>query len=161
MCAKKLFTVENEKIHNLIRASEEINTFNNIIVSEDKVIWVDLYKLKNNSDDILTFSLLFYNVGVITTSDIYLEKNILGNLDNVNGSIIDHPIDSNSNLFNKTLDIYSAVTSSDLTKPFPVDFKASLIIKGGKGTITYQIIDMLKFNSIGDTIEVNYSIFMY
>ncbi len=161
MSIKKLFKLDNSKISKLISASEEINSTDNIIVSEDKVIWVDLYKLKSNPDDVVTFSLLFYNVGVIATSGVYLEKKTLGNLDKVGGSIIDHPIDTNSNLMSKTLDIYSAITSTDLTKPFPVDFKASLIINGGKGTITYPIIDKIKFNSIGDTIEVNYSIFMY
>ncbi|MFY7742402.1 MAG: hypothetical protein ACOVQR_07140 [Flavobacterium sp.] len=161
MNVKKLFSLETSKINSLIQASQEINSLNNIIVSDDKVIWVDLFKLKTSPDDMVTFSLLFYNMGVITTTNVYLEKETLGNLKKIKGSIIDFQIDTNSNLTNKTLDIYSAVTSSNLTSPLPLDFKVSLIIKGGKGTITYPIVDMLKFNEVGQTFEVNFSIFMY
>lgn len=160
MSAKKLFNLDDAKINSLLSASEEISLTESISVVGNKIIWVDLYKLKKISDDIITFSLLFYNTGVITTSSVYLDKQIFGGLKNIHGSILDHSIDTNSNLMGKSFDIYLAATATELTK-LPADFKVSLILKGGKGTITYPILDRVELNTIGQTIEVNYSIFMY
>ena len=160
MSAKKLFNLDDAKINSLLSASEELSLTESISVVGNKIIWVDLYKLKKISDDVITFSLLFYNTGVITTSSIYLEKQILDGLKNVHGSILDHSIDTNSNLMGKSFDIYLVATATQLTT-LPADFKVSLILKGGKGTITYPILDRVELNAIGQTVEVNYSIFMY
>lgn len=160
MSAKKLFNLDDAKINSLLSASEELSLTESISVVGNKIIWVDLYKLKKISDDVITFSLLFYNTGVITTSSIYLEKQIFDGLKNVHGSILDHSIDTNSNLMGKSFDIYLVATATQLTT-LPADFKVSLILKGGKGTITYPILDRVELNAIGQTVEVNYSIFMY
>ncbi|WP_333667111.1 hypothetical protein, partial [Flavobacterium sp.] len=149
------------KIDKLISASDELSSTESVSIVDNKIIWVDLYKLKSSPDDMVTFSLLFYNTGVITTSNVYLNKQVFGGLENIHGSILDYPIDTNSNLMNKTFDIYLAATATELTTPLPADFKVSLILKGGKGTIAYPILDRVELNTIGQTIEVNYSIFMY
>lgn len=152
--------ISKQKLNKLLKAVSELNTFTAITTEDTTIHLDDIYKLINNSDEIITFSLLFYNIGVATTTNAYLEKTkILGP---INGSINDFSIEKNNNLNGKTLSIISSIATTEQSEPYlPADFKATLVIKGGKSTIKYAIENQIKLENVGDTILLNISIFFY
>lgn len=152
--------ISKSKLTKFLNAVNEINTFSTVTKVDGTIFLNDIYKLINGSDGAISFSLLFYNIGIATTTKAYLQEvEILGP---ENGSINDFTIEKNINLSGKTLDIFSSVAVTNLSTPYlPFDFKAVLVIKGGKSTIKYKIENQIKLENVGDNIILNQSIFFY
>jgi len=152
--------ISKQKLNKLLKAVSEINAFTAISTEDDTIFLDDIYKLINDSNDAVTFSLLFYNIGVATTTKAYLEE--IEILNPENGSINDFTFGNNNNLNGKTLSIFSSVVVTNLATPnLPYDFKATLVIKGGKSTIKYAVENQIKLEKVGDSILLNTSIFFY
>lgn len=152
--------ISKSKLNKFLNAVDEINIFTTVTKEDDTIFLDDIYKLNNESNSDISFSLLFYNIGIATTTKAYLEEiEILGP---ENGSINAFAFGKNNNLNGKTLTIISSIAVTNLSTPYlPFDFKAILAIEGGKSTIKYTIENQIKLENIGDTILLNQSIFFY
>jgi hypothetical protein len=144
-------------IKKLVSAKETLSLVTNSSVVGNTIILDDINRLIAGSDNQVLCSLLFYNVGVATSTDIYIDKTII--LNSAHGSIIDFPIGTNNSLAIKRLYVYSVISATTLTS-LPQDFKAELVLKGGQSTVKFPV-QGFTFNEVGDSVELELAIFFY
>lgn len=158
--AKKNVRTKANKIK-LTKALQTIRSFSSEESSLNGVTLTDLYQVNNSSNDV-SFALDFKNFGVAATTDAVLHDVNGSDTSLVNkatGSISNKVVGTNSGVDGKFLNITSAVTASSQT-PVPVDLKVEFSISGGVAPRTY-IITSATFNSVGDTIIIDISIFFF
>lgn len=128
----------------------------NVIVSGNDIILSDLYDV-NSSGNMVSFTLRFNNIGVATTTDVFLGPDQKAS--DEHGSLIDFPVDTNTNVAKKFLKIYSVITTTNLT-PLPDHVKVDFIIKGGARQVSYPLPDY-QLNEAGDSVNLDISIFFF
>ncbi len=151
MAKKKILKSTQNKLTNAVEA---LKAFSNAVVSGKDIILNDLYKV-NDSGDPVTFTLNFNNIGVSTSTDIFLDNNLLQ--EKVHGSITGFPVGSNKEVRSKFLKIFSSIVTTPLT-PLPAKLKVDFIISGGDGPVTYEI-PSFDLKQVGDTVNLDISIF--
>lgn len=138
----------------LAKAVNTLKSFSIGTVQGNDIILNDLYQV-NDSENPVTFTIRFNNIGVATSTDIFLDNNLLQ--DKILESIIDFPIGANKNVAGKFLKIFSAILVTPLT-PVPDDLKVDFSISGGASTVSYPL-PSFKINAAGDKVNLNISIF--
>ncbi len=160
--AKKTKKVSKAAKVKLTRALETIRAFNAEEALLKSVSLTDLYQVNNTLPNQVTFNLDFKNFGTATLTDAVLHDvngtdKIL--LNKVSGSITNQPIDTNKEADGKFLNITSVVTATNQT-PVPQDLKVDFSIAGGMASKSYAI-PSATFNSVGDSIIIDISIFFF
>ncbi|MDR6966130.1 hypothetical protein J2X31_000123 [Flavobacterium arsenatis] len=152
--------IDKLKVDKLLKAVSTLNSFTTLATEGNEIYLDDLYKIVPASEKKVTFSLSFQNVGVATTTKAYLESELI--LPAENGSIDNCFIEKNTNLRGKTLSVFSYITTTNLSSPsLPFDFKASLVIKGGKSTIKFPIANQVTLQNVGDSVSLKLTLFFY
>ena len=152
--------IDKLKVNKLLKAVATLNSFTTLTTEGNDIYLDDLYKVVTTSEKEVTFSLLFYNIGLATVTKAYLERELI--LPAENGSINDCPIGKNTTLGGKTLSVFSYITTTNLSSPsLPFDFKASLVMKGGKSTIKFPIENQVTLENVGDSVSLKLTLFFY
>lgn len=144
----------------LLKAAATLNSFSTIGKEGNTIFLDDIYKLVEGSEDGVTLSLLFYNIGVSTNTIVSLGDDVL--FPDVQGSINVYPIGKNRFLSGKELSIVSNVVATNLsTSSLPFDFKASLILKGGRATAKFPIQGIIQVENVGDQVNLILTVYFY
>jgi hypothetical protein len=138
----------------LAKAVDVLKSFSTGVVQGNDIILNDLY-LVNDTDNPVTFTILFNNVGVATSTDVFLDNNLLK--EKILGSITDFPVGTNKSVAGKFLKIFSAILVTPLT-PVPDDLKVDFSISGGASNVSYPL-PSFKISAAGDKVNLDISIF--
>lgn len=140
----------------LSNAIQTIKAFTTGVVSGNDIILNDKYQVDASNNQV-TFTLEFNNIGVATSTDVFLDNVQLANA--AHGSLIDFSVDTDINVDGKFLKIFSAIVISTLT-PLPDNLEVDFTIKGGIKSVNYPL-PVFKLNAVGETVNLDISIFFF
>lgn len=161
--AKKTKKVSKAAEVKLAKALETIRAFSTEEASLNGVALRDIYQVNKDSLNQITFTLDFRNFGVSAVTDSAVLHDVNGTdktlVSGVTGSILNEPVGTNEEANGKFLNILSSVMATNET-PVPQDLKVDFSITGGAAPRNYTIPNAT-FNSVGDRIIIDISIFFF
>jgi hypothetical protein len=139
----------------LTQAAATLQNFSSSSVVASDIILNSIY-LVNGSDDPVTLTIMFNNIAVAASTNLFLNSNpILP--PKIVGSLQNKLIETNKNASGNFLNIFSGILVTNLT-PVPDKLKVDISLSGGASAVSYPLPEF-DLKAIGDKVNLSISIF--